>query len=141
MMDKLKEYFKKNIIRTIGLYPMMYDAEYDFITIYNAFPATATGTDETTESEVYNQYRKFFNVPIKFFHCKDDKTIAYRYTEYFYNMLKRGGSLVDFISYDNGGHSAWSSGNDVELTDINGETFTCKDSQAQGYYWLKSFGA
>lgn len=136
-----KEYFKSNIMRTMGLYPMMFDANFNFADIYNAFPESATGLDETAEAEVYNQYRKFLSVPIKFFHCKNDTTMAYRYTEYFFNMLKRGGSLVDFISYDTGGHNAWASGNDVTLTDVNGNQFTCKDSQAQGYYWLKSFGA
>lgn len=139
--EEEKAYFKDNILRTIGLYPMMYDSEYDFYTLLNVFPNTATGLDETEESEVYDQYRKFLQVPIKFFHCKDDSTMAYRYTEYFYNMLKKGGSLVDFVSYDTGGHVAWASGEDVTLTDIDNNEFTCKDSQAQGYYWLKSFGA
>ena len=120
---------------------MLFDTEMSFTDLFNAFPSTATGLDEEAESKVYNKYKKFLNVPIRLFHCKNDSTMAYRYTKYFHDMLKNGDAITDFVSYETGGHAAWTAGDDVTLTDVMGNEFVCKESQALGYYWLKSFGA
>lgn len=139
--EEEKEYFKNNISKMMGYYPMLFDTEMSFTDLFNAFPSTATGLDEEAESKVYNKYKKFLNVPIRLFHCKNDSTMAYRYTKYFHDMLKNGDAITDFVSYETGGHAAWTAGDDVTLTDVMGNEFVCKESQALGYYWLKSFGA
>ena len=135
-----KTYFLNNINKTMGMNGITMNADFFYRTLCEVFPTTATGLDETAEATEYNKYKKFIKTPLLMFHCKDDTIVAYRYTEYIHNMLKAGGSYVTLVSFDTGGHNAWATGEDVTLYDVNGNAFTCKYSQAQGYRWARAYG-
>lgn len=44
-------------------------------------------------------------VPIKLFHAVNDDTAPYRYSQYYYEMCKRGGSIAEFRTFPSGGHA------------------------------------
>jgi hypothetical protein len=134
-----KEYFYSNIDKVLGLYPILYNATTgSFDEIKSYMPASASGED-ATERGVYNSFRAFYKVPLLIVHCEDDQTMASRYSTYFIGMLKRNGARCKIKTYATGGHAAWAAGEDVNTTDISGETFTCKDSQMVGYNFALQF--
>lgn len=57
------------------------------------------------EKKLYQMCSLKFPVPLKIFHNNEDTIAPYRYSEYYYDVLKRGGSNVEFRKFKTGGHS------------------------------------
>ena len=86
-------------------------------------PSGATLNAVNAEKTLYDSVSLCRNVPIKLFHSIDDNIAPYRYAKYYYEMLKRGGSQVEFRTFSSGGHSPY--GNDITVV-IDGKTVnTC----------------
>ena len=76
------------------------------------------------EKTLYDSVSLNRSVPLKIFHATNDNIAPYRYAKYYYEMLKRGGSQVEFRTFPSGGHSPY--GNDVTVTMPNGTSVnTC----------------
>lgn len=70
------------------------------------------------EADGYNSLSKIFNVPIKIWHCTDDNTVLYRYSEFFINMIKNANGKAELRNMGTGGHNGgWNKGT-VTDTDI-----------------------
>lgn len=61
-------------------------------------------------------------VPIKLFHAVNDDTAPYRYSQYYYEMCKRGGSIAEFRTFPSGGHAP--TGNTITQDDITTNVLT-----------------
>ena len=134
-----KQYFYDNIDKVIGYYPMLYGITTgSFDELKSVFPSSKSGS-APEEKAVYDTFRLSQEVPMKIFHCVNDTTMAERYSEYYVGMLKRNGQLIEFQTYPSGGHAAWAAGDDVTMTDIAGDTFTCKESQRDGFNFAMRF--
>lgn len=137
--DAEKAYFLSNIDKVIGYYPMLYNEFVgDFDEIYSILPSSKYASD-VSEANVYNAFKKFVKAPLLVVHCDDDQVMSSRYSKYIINQLKATGQLCDIKIYDSGGHGAWEAGSTVTKTDVDGNSFTCKESQWIGYTWLKNF--
>lgn len=86
----------------------------------------ATRNDLFTETEdvaaLYDQLTATHRVPLLLIHNTDDPTVPYSVTNYFYEMLGRGGADVEFTTFTSGGHNAWDNGETGTVTGINGVT-------------------
>lgn len=133
------DYFKNNVFQTIGFNPMtngLTNGKYS--NTYEVFTDTPTNESEE-ELAVYNELRNSIRVPLKIFHCKDDDVVAFKYSEYYINALKRNGQFAYIIPIETGGHNAWENGEDVVMNDIENNPFTCKPYQKQGFEWFRTF--
>ena len=64
-------------------------------------------TAVNAEKKLYDSVSISRDVPLKIFHATDDNIAPYRYAQYYYDMLKRGGSQVEFRTFPSGGHSPY----------------------------------
>lgn len=139
------EYFRNNADKVIGFYPLLFNETNGSINELldaNNLPlhytySTAETDEDVAERKYYEKLRSSIKVPLLIIHNEDDSTMAYKYTRYFIDMLKRNGQMVKLKTYKTGGHSAWANGEDTEMKDLFGNTFVCKESQKIGVEWLE----
>ena len=70
-------------------------------------PSGATLAAVNAEKKLYDSVSISRDVPLKIFHATNDSTAPYRYAQYYYDMLKRGGSQVEFRTFTTGNHSPY----------------------------------
>lgn len=141
------EYFKNNEDKVIGYYPLLFNItngslneilKTDNLPSHYGYSTDISPQDEN-EKKYYETLRNIVKIPLLIIHNINDPTVLERYSQYYINALKRNGQLVKLKTYPNGGHTAWNNGDDVTMTDINGNKFTCKESQKLGVEWLQQF--
>lgn len=140
-----RELFINNIELWRGYNPILMRAN-DNVT--NSILSYVPGVSDTAEwntqydageEAAYANLRIDFPCPLKVFHCKNDNSVLYRYSEYIVNAIRKAGGQAWLRPFTNGGHSAWACGNDVSVTDIDGNTFTMKASTYEGYLFFKRY--
>ena len=115
-----QEYFLQNIDKIKG---------YDNL-LTNTFGSTKEAANNNygndAEREAYLALSKYFPVPIKIWHCADDNTVLYRYSEFFVGMIRNADGKAWLRTMATGGHvGGWNNGKGtVRDTDINGNTVT-----------------
>ncbi len=113
-----QDYFLQNIDKIKG---------FDNLLI-NTFGSTKDvanqnyGNDD--EATAYNALCKIYPVPLKIWHCTDDPTVLYRYSEFMVNMIKNADGQAWLRNLGTGGHvGGWNKG-EMEDTDVSGEAIT-----------------
>ena len=130
-----QSYFLANIDKVVG---------YDNL-MTNTFGLQTdkdTANNNYNNDEEYNAYcnlAKYFPVPLKIWHCTDDDTVLYRYSELFVKMVQNGGGKATLRNMGTGGHSGgWSSGS-VTDTDIDGKNITTSIPFYEAVRFMLSF--
>lgn len=75
-------------------------------------------------------------VPIKLFHASNDNIAPYRYSQYYYEMCKRGGSIAELRTFTDGGHSP--TGNTLTVT-VNGVEIATNVLSVELLNWFQRF--
>ena len=95
--------------------------------------------DLSSYQTVIAQEKKLFDtcaiqrqVPIKLFHASNDNIAPYRYSQYYYEMCKRGGSIAEFRTFPSGGHNP--TGNTITQDGITTNVLT-----VELLNWLQRF--
>ena len=77
--------------------------------------------------------------PILIFHCMDDGTVAYRYSKYWVEMIRRSGQIAYIRTFTTGGHNSWDNGNITTIEDIDGNSLSLSASKYEAYLFFKRF--
>ena len=79
---------------------------------------------DENEKEAFEGLTKFYPVPLKIWHCENDSTVLFRYSEFMVNMIRNADGQAWLRSFATGGHvGGWNNGS-MEDTDINGNAIT-----------------
>ena len=136
------QYFRNNLDKTIGYYPMMNNLTSGSIErIFDVIPDISITSQSATEEASYSGLIAFQPCPLKIFHNLQDGTVPNRYSKYYIGMAKRSGAIAEYRTFNDyqWGHAVWEAGDNVNLVDVNGDTFTVKASQAEGYWFAKRY--
>lgn len=123
------QYFVDNYKKTMGYNPMVNCA-------INGLDVITTAT--SGYSALYADLVKFHDIPLLALHAEDDDYVAYEFTTYIVEAIKKGGGTVYFKSYSTGGHSP-NLGGAVTLTGVDGVTFSSYDSLSRIVNWFNRF--
>lgn len=130
-----QSYFLANIDKVVG---------YDNL-MANTFGLQTdkdTANNNYNNNEEYNAYcnlAKYFPVPLKIWHCTDDNTVLYRYSELFVKMVKNGGGKATLRNMGTGGHGGgWSKGSVTDI-DIDGNNITTSIPFYEAVRFMLSF--
>lgn len=108
-----KEYFLQNIDKIVGFDNLLINTIGDYDKANNNY-----GNQD--EADAYNSMVKFYPVPLKIWHCEDDKTVLIRYSRFMVNMIRNGGGKAWLRTFDTGSHfGGWATGS-VTDTDLDG---------------------
>lgn len=88
------------------------------------------------EQKLFDTCSVHRKVPLKMFHATNDDVAPYRYSKYFYEMCKRGGSTVEFRTFASGGHNP--TGNTQNVT-VGGVSITTNTLSLEVLDWLQRF--
>ena len=113
-----QDYFLRNIDKIKG---------FDNLLI-NTFGSTKDvanqNYDNNDEANAYNALCKIYPVPLKIWHCTDDSTVLYRYSEFMINMIRNADGHAWLRNLGTGGHvGGWNKGQMVDV-DVNNESVT-----------------
>lgn len=136
------QYFRDNLDKTIGYYPMMNNLTSGSIErIFDVIPDISIPAQSAAEEASYSGLIAFQPCPLKIFHNLKDGTVPNRYSKYYIGMAKRSGAIAEYRTFDDWdiGHAVWEAGDNVNLVDVNGDTFTVRASQAEGYWFAKRY--
>lgn len=111
-------YFLQNIDKIKG---------FDNLLI-NTFGSTKDAANQNygndAEAAAYNALCKIYPVPLKIWHCTDDNTVLYRYSEFMVNMIKNADGMAWLRNLGSGGHvGGWNIGT-MNDTDVNGNSIS-----------------
>ena len=115
-----QEYFLQNIDKIKG---------YDNL-LTNTFGDTKEQANANygndAERDAYYALSKYFPVPLKIWHCADDNTVLYRYSDFFVRMIQNADGKAWLRTMASGGHvGGWNNGKgSVKDKDINGKAIT-----------------
>lgn len=123
------DYFINNFDKVIKYSPIFSKViSGDLNAVFDKVPTGAT-TPDIEEAALYNQLTATHPCPLLIIHNKNDSTVSYRYSEYFTEMLKRGGANVTLKLYDTGGHAAWDNGPKAAVEDYDGDSVILSESK------------
>ena len=88
------------------------------------------------EKKLFDSCSIYRNVPLKIFHATNDNIAPYRYSQYYYDMCKRGGSIVEMRTFSSGGHNP--TGNEITVT-VNNVSITTNVLTVEVLDWLQRF--
>lgn len=88
------------------------------------------------EGKLYNSCSIYNKTPLKLFHALDDDIAPYRYAKYYFDMCKRGGSVVDLRTFSSGGHMP--TGNTISIS-VNGVNISTNVLTVECLDWLQRF--
>lgn len=88
------------------------------------------------EQKLFDTCSVHRKVPLKMFHATNDDVAPYRYSKYFYEMCKRGGSTVEFRTFASGGHNP--TGETQNVT-VGGVSITTNTLSLEVLDWLQRF--
>lgn len=134
------DYFVANYEKIVGYNPianMLMDGDYK--DTFDYIPQDLTALIDPTEKAIYDNFRATHPVPLKIWHCKDDYVVAFRYSAYIIDMLRKAGRIAFLRPFNTGGHSAWDNGDVVYDTDVSGNTITTHVSERECYLWFERF--
>jgi esterase/lipase len=132
------DYYMANYDKIIGYNPIHKNCvNWSSLNPYNT--KNDTPANQTIEDGVYNQLVNLHPVPLKVWHCEDDATVSYRYAKHLVNAIKRGGGIAFYRPFPSGGHSAWDTGDNVNMTDVIGNPLTVKASTYELYQFFKRY--
>lgn len=130
-----QEYFIQNLDKIVGYDNLMSNT---FGTPDNKNLANNNYNNET-EYNAYCSLAKYFPVPLKIWHCSDDTTVLYRYSEIFVKMIQNGGGIATLRNLGTGGHSGgWNNGSMTD-TDIDGNSITTSIPFYEAIRFIQSF--
>lgn len=124
--------------------PSWIDSDYDFEYVQQMLMAFKIPQRTTTgyESKIAQEQKLFDTcsihrrVPLKIFHATNDNVAPYRYSKYYYEMCKRGGSIVEMRTFSSGGHNP--TGNEITVT-VNNVSITTNVLTVEVLDWLQRF--
>lgn len=136
-----QQYFLDNIDKVIG-YNCMWKNTVGMN--FEACVTTPVPNDVTTETEeekaLFENVTKIHPCPLKIWHNADDTTVPYKYSKYFIEMCRRGGSLAELRTFPSGGHNAWANGETISgIPTITGGTTSTSTSMYELVNWFKRF--
>ena len=133
------DYFYSNFDKVISYSPIFANVTAGNMTdIFNKLPASATAAD-VEEAALYEQLTATHPCPLLIIHNRDDGTVSYRYSEYLYGMLERGGADVTLKLYDTGAHSAWNNGPIGDIENYRGDLVQHSESRRLAIEFFRSF--
>ena len=125
--------------------PDWINADYSFESVQKmllSFKIPQRG-DLSAYQTAIDQEQKLFDtcsvhrkVPLKMFHATNDDVAPYRYSKYFYEMCKRGGSTVEFRTFASGGHNPTG---DTQNVTVGGVSITTNTLSLEVLDWLQRF--
>lgn len=139
------QYFKDNLQKVIGYYPIFMNVVSGDITkVFDYVPATIGVNNDFTgtlaqEQAFYDALTATCNCPVLIFHCLDDGLVAYRYSKYWVEMLRRSGQIAYLRTFTTGGHTAWDNGDTTIIKDIDGNNLSLSASKYEAYLFFKRF--
>ena len=134
------QYFIDNFDKVIGFYPIIKNVvSGDISKVLEQVPADVTATDVPEEKALYDTLTATHPCPLIVFHCENDPTVAWRYSKYWVDMIRRSGQTVYFHSFPEGRHAAWDAGDTTTTTDVNGNSITLSASKYEAYLFAKRF--
>jgi len=85
-----------------------------------------------------------YPVPVKFWHCIDDKTVSYEVTKNFIDRIRENGGIAHLRTFPYGGHGPDSVGKPVEHPVGNavygGTELTLSPAVEEAFIWIRNFG-
>lgn len=134
------DYFLANYEKIVGFNPIAnilvagdYKDTFDYI------PVNLTAVSDPTEKAIYDNFRAVHPVPLKIWHCKNDTSVAFRYSAYMIDMLRKSGRIAFLRPFESGGHNAWDAGNVFTDVDIDGATITTHVAERECFLWFERF--
>lgn len=141
------KYFKDNLQKVLGYYPIFRNVVSGDVTKVFDFVPTNIGVNNdftgslAEEQAFYDSLTATCPCPVLVFHCKNDGTVAYRYSKYWIEMLKRSGQIAYLRTFTTGGHNAWDNGSTTVVKDINGNDISLTASKYEAYLFFKRFNS
>ena len=133
------DYFVSNFSKIVSYSPIFTNiTSGNIFSTVNEIPNNAISAN-SAEAALYAQLTATHPCPLLIIHNKDDATVSYRYSEYFTQMLQRGGADVSLKLYESGGHNAWANGANGEIKNYKGETILLSESQRLAIEFFKKY--
>ncbi len=113
-----QDYFLRNIDKIKGFDNLLIN------TFGNTKDVANRNYGNDAEANSYNALCKIYPVPLKIWHCTDDTTVLYRYSEFMVNMIRNADGQAWLRNLGAGGHvNGWNAG---EVADVGvcGEAVT-----------------
>lgn len=130
-----QEYFIQNLDKIVGYDNLMSNT---FGTQDNKNLANNNYNNEI-EYNAYCSLAKYFPIPLKIWHCSDDTTVLYRYSEIFVKMIQNSGGIATLRNLGTGGHiGGWNNGS-ITDTDIDGNSITTSIPFYEAIRFIQSF--
>lgn len=136
--DAEVNYFISNFSKIIGYCPIIKNVvSGDISVIFNHIPTPIDVNNFPTDEEAdYETLTASYSCPLLIIHCLNDNVVAYRYSKYFIDMVKRSGGLAQLRTYPTGGHGSWDVGTSVQMVSVNGEQFSVPGSVYEAYLFI-----
>ena len=125
-----KTLYKDNIMKTMGYNPMAKNSNWYSINLYQ-------DTDDL--DSIYNQLIKYYDIPLKIWHCEDDGTVDPYFSKKLIQAIRRGGGMAYYRGFVSGGHKAWEAGENTTIKDYKDENVTVKTSCFELVNWFRRF--
>ena len=126
-------YFLANMDKVVG---------FDNLAIHTFGDMSVANTHygDAEEAAAYNSLQKYYPVPLKIWHCENDTTVLFRYSQFMVNMIRNAGGQAWLRSFETGAHiGGWGTGS-VTDTDINGNEITTSIPFYESVLFFKRFG-
>lgn len=92
---------------------------------------------------IKNIKSKKYPLPVKFWHCKDDRTVSCEVTEQFINSINKNGKEAHLVILPHGGHEPHLVGdaitNPCGVNDFNGNKIEITPAVEEVFLWIKKF--
>lgn len=92
---------------------------------------------------IKNKKIETYPVPVKFWHCIDDKTVLYEVTEKFISIIKENGGIAYLRTFPHGGHEPQQVGESVKrpcgVSVFCGEEIQITPAVEETFIWIKNF--
>lgn len=133
------DYFISNLANVLAYSPILAKVtKGDVASVFDKIPQDATSPD-LEEKALYDQLTASHPCPLLIIHNKDDSTVSFRYSEYFADMVRRGGGNVVLKLYDTGGHNAWDNGPLGEIENYRGEAVQLSESRRLSIEFVRNY--
>ena len=96
-------------------------------------------TEIAQEKKLFDTCAIQRQVPIKLFHATTDEVAPYRYSQYYYEMCKRGGSIAELRTFPSGGTDGHSPTGDTLTVTVNGVEIATNVLSVELLNWLQRF--
>lgn len=97
----------------------------------------------TGYNPVNNKKAEVYPVPVKFWHCVDDDTVAYEVTKRFISRLKANGVMAYLHTFSYGRHEPQLVGQPVEkpcgIDVFNGQKLRITPAEEEAFIWIRNF--